>query len=170
MHAIAPKAAISGWGHYLPDGVLTNQDLERMVATSDEWIRTRTGIQQRRVAGAGETTSMMCTRAARMALDRAGLFARDLDLIICATTTPDHLLPGTGCLVQRKLGADGAGAFDLNSACSGFLYGLAVGSQFIEAGTCRRVLVVAGETLSRFMNYQDRATCVLFGDGAAAVV
>src|SRR5262245_4421936 len=98
-------AAITGWGHYLPDRVLTNQDLERMVATSDEWIRTRTGIQERRIAGPAETTSAMCARAARVALERAGLFAQDLDLIICATTTPDYLLPGTGCLVQRKLGA-----------------------------------------------------------------
>ncbi|MBM4072392.1 MAG: ketoacyl-ACP synthase III [Planctomycetes bacterium] len=165
-----PNAAITGWGHYLPERILSNQDLEKMVATSDEWIRTRTGIQERRVAGPSETTSVMCTRAARLALDRAGLFAQDIDLIICATTTPDHLLPGTGCLVQRKLGADNAGAFDLNSACTGFLYALSVASQFIQAGTSRRVLVVAGETLSRFMNYQDRTTCVLFGDGAAAVV
>ncbi len=164
------NAAITGWGYYLPERVLTNQDLEKMVATSDEWIQTRTGIQERRIAGPGETTSLMCTRAARQALECACLSPRELDLIICATTTPDHLLPGTGCLVQKRLGADSAGAFDLNSACTGFLYALVVGTQFIRTGTCRRVLVAAGETLSRFMNYQDRSTCVLFGDGAAAVV
>lgn len=164
------NAAITGWGHYLPERVLSNRDLEQLVATSDEWIRTRTGIQERRVAGPSETTSVMCIRAARKALERAELLAQDLDLIICATTTPDHLLPGTGCIVQRRLGADGAGAFDLNSACTGFLYAFTVATQFIQSGCYRRVLVVAGETLSRFMNYQDRTTCVLFGDGAAAVV
>lgn len=164
------SAAITGWGYYVPERVLTNQDLERLVATNDEWIQTRTGIQERRVAGPDETTSVMCTRAARLALDRAGLAACDLDLVICATTTPDHLLPGTSCLVQRRLGADSAGAFDVNSACTGFLSAFSVGSQFIQSGCYQRVLVVAGETLSRFMNYQDRTTCVLFGDGAAAVV
>jgi 3-oxoacyl-[acyl-carrier-protein] synthase-3 len=112
----------------------------------------------------------MSVRAARQALDEAGLSPRDLDLVICATTTPDHLLPATACLIQQQLGAGRAGAFDLNAACSGFLYALAAGTQFIRAGTCRRVLVVAGEALSRFVNWQDRGTCVLFGDGAGAVV
>jgi 3-oxoacyl-[acyl-carrier-protein] synthase-3 len=164
------NAAITGWGWYSPEKVLTNQDLETLVGTSDEWIRTRTGICERRIAAAGETTATMSVRAARQALDEAQLSPHDLDLIICATTTPDHLLPATACLIQQELGADRAGAFDLNAACSGFLYGLATGSQFIQAGTCRRVLVVAGETLSRFVNWQDRSTCILFGDGAGAVV
>jgi 3-oxoacyl-[acyl-carrier-protein] synthase-3 len=164
------NAAITGWGWYSPEKVLTNQELETLVGTSDEWIRTRTGIRERRIAGAGETTGTMCVRAARQALEEAQLSPHDLDLVICATTTPDHLLPATACLIQQELGADRAGAFDLNAACSGFLYGLATGSQFIQAGTCRRVLVVAGETLSRFVNWQDRSTCILFGDGAAAVV
>lgn len=170
IRCMRKNAAITGWGYYVPEQVLTNQDLQRMVATSDEWIQTRTGISERRVASTEETTSVMCTRAGRLALERARLSACDLDLVICATTTPDHLLPGTACLVQRRLAADGAGAFDINSACTGFLSAFAVGSQFIQSGTCQRVLVVAGETLSRFMNYQDRTTCVLFGDGAAAAV
>jgi 3-oxoacyl-[acyl-carrier-protein] synthase-3 len=164
------NAAITGWGWYSPGKVLTNHDLQRLVGTSDDWIRTRTGIRERHIAGPGETTASMCIRAAREALDGAQLSARDLDLVICATTTPDYLLPATACLIQRQLGADRAGAFDLNAACSGFLYGLTVGSQFIQAGTCRRALVVAGEALSRFVNWQDRGTCVLFGDGAGAVV
>src|SRR5260370_33427865 len=157
-------AAVTGWGHYVPEKVLTNQELQSLVATSDEWIRKRTGITERRIAGAGETTSSMCTTAALRALACADLASTALDLVICATTTPDHLLPPTGCLVQRQLGADHAGAFDVNAACTGFLYGLAVGSQFIQAGTCDRILVVGGETLSRFVNWKDRNTCILFGD------
>jgi 3-oxoacyl-[acyl-carrier-protein] synthase-3 len=163
-------AAITGWGHCLPERVLTNKDLEARVDTTDEWIWTRTGIRERRVAGPGETTSSLCTTAARRALTCAGLPASNLDLVICATTTPDQLLPATGCVVQRRLGADRAGAFDVNAACTGFVYGLAVASQFIQTGTCERVLVVGGETLSRFVNWKDRSTCVLFGDGAGAVV
>ena len=165
-----PNAAISGWGWYSPEKVLTNRDLEGLVDTSDAWIRSRTGIRTRHVAGPGETTSSMCLRAARRALDAAGLGPTDLDLVICATTTPDHLLPATACLIQQQLGADRAGAFDVNAACSGFVYGLSIGSQFLQAGTCRRVLVVAGETLTRFVDWRDRNTCVLFGDGAGAVV
>jgi 3-oxoacyl-[acyl-carrier-protein] synthase-3 len=163
-------AAITGWGHYLPEKVLTNRELEAAVGTSDEWIRTRTGIRERRIAGPGEATASMCITAAQRALASAELSGADLDLVICATTTPDHLLPPTACIVQQGLGATRAGAFDLNSACTGFLYGLVMGSQFIQAGTYRRVLVVAGETLSRFVDWQDRRTCVLFGDGAGAVV
>jgi 3-oxoacyl-[acyl-carrier-protein] synthase-3 len=163
-------AAITGWGHCLPERILTNKDLETLVDTTDEWIRTRTGIRERRVAGPGETTSSLCTAAAQQALACAGLPASSLDLVICATTTPDQPLPATGCVVQRRLGADRAGAFDVNAACTGFVYGLAIGSQFIQTGACQRVLVVGGETLSRFLNWQDRSTCVLFGDGAGAVV
>jgi 3-oxoacyl-[acyl-carrier-protein] synthase-3 len=164
------KSAISGWGSYSPEKILNNRDLETLVATDDAWIRSRTGIRERRVAGPSETTSSMGLAAAREALKRAELNAGDIDLIICATTTPDYLLPCSACLIQAKLGADRAGAFDINAACCGFIYGMTVGSQFIEAGTCRRVLVVGAEALTRFMNWKDRNTCVLFGDGAAAVV
>jgi 3-oxoacyl-[acyl-carrier-protein] synthase-3 len=149
---------------------LSNHDLEKLVDTSDAWIQTRTGIRERRIAGPGETTSTMATIAARQALQKAELSPRDVDLIICATTTPDQLIPATACLIQHNIGADKAGAFDLNTACTGFLYALSTASQFIQSGGAKRVLVVAGETLSRFINWEDRATCILFGDGAAAVV
>src|SRR5436305_8415959 len=139
-------AAITGWGHCLPEQVVTNKDLEARLATSDEWIHSRTGIRARRVAGPDETTSSLCTAAARRALARANMPAGQLDLVVCATTTPDHLLPNTGSIIQQRLGATGAGAFDINAACSGFVYALAVGSQFIRTGTLNRVLVVAGET------------------------
>jgi 3-oxoacyl-[acyl-carrier-protein] synthase-3 len=164
------SAAITGWGWYSPERVLTNQDLEKLVHTSDEWIRSRTGISERRQAGPGETTSSMCLLASQKALAEAGLSARELDLIICTTTTPDYLLPATACLIQHRLGADKAGAFDLNTACSGFLYAVSVASQFIHAGAAKRILITAGEVLSRFTNWEDRSTCVLFGDGAAAVI
>ncbi|MBI3410376.1 MAG: ketoacyl-ACP synthase III [Planctomycetes bacterium] len=164
------NAAITGWGWHSPDRILNNKDLEKLVDTDDAWIRSRTGIRERRIAGPGDTTGSMCLHAARTALDRANLPANDLDLVICATTTPDHLLPATACLLQQRLGARHAGAFDLNAACSGFIYGVTVASQFIQTGTYRRILIVSGETLSRFTNYHDRNTCVLFGDGAAAVI
>jgi 3-oxoacyl-[acyl-carrier-protein] synthase-3 len=163
-------AAITGWGHCLPERVVTNKDLESRINTSDEWIRTRTGIRERRIAEAGETTSLLCTAAARRALTCANLPATKLDLVICATTTPDHLLPNTGCVVQQRLGAVRAGAFDVNAACTGFVYALAAGASFIQSGQLERILVVGGETLSRFTNWEDRGTCVLFGDGAGAVV
>ncbi len=164
------NAAITGWGWHSPEKVLTNRDLEKLVQTNDQWIRSRTGIVERHIAGPGDTTSSMCVLAAQKALAVARLSPRDLDLVICATTTPDYLLPATACLIQHRLGADKAGAFDVNTACSGFLYALAVGSQFLQAGTCKRVLITAGEVLTRFTNWEDRSTCVLFGDGAAAVV
>jgi 3-oxoacyl-[acyl-carrier-protein] synthase-3 len=163
-------AAVTGWGHCVPDKVLTNQDLEKLVATTDDWIKTRTGISTRHIAGAADTTSSLCAVAAERALKRARLPARELDLVICATTTPDQLLPATACLVHEKIGAVHAGAFDVNSACTGFVQALIIGVQFIQTGTCRRVLVVAGEILSRFLNWQDRTTCILHGDGAGAVV
>lgn len=163
-------AAVTGWGHYAPERVLTNRDLEAMLDTNADWIQSRTGIAERRLARAGESTSTLCSLAARQALTRAGLAASDLDLVICATTTPDNLLPATGCLVQKRIEAVNAGAFDVNCACTGFVTALMVGSQFIQAGTYERVLVVSGETLSRFLNWKDRQTCVLFGDGAGAVV
>jgi 3-oxoacyl-[acyl-carrier-protein] synthase-3 len=164
------NAAITGWGSYIPEAVLSNGDLEKLIDTNDEWIRSRTGIGERRIVGPGETTSSMGLIAARRALDEASLSARDLDLVICATTTPDYLLPSSACLIQQQLGADRAGAFDLNSACSGFVYGMSIASQFIQAGMYRRILVISSEALSRFVNFQDRSTCILFGDGAAAVV
>jgi len=164
------NAAVTGWGWYSPAQVLTNHDLEKIVNTNDAWIHTRTGIRERRIAAPGETTSSMGTIAARQALEEAELSARDIDLIICATTTPDHLLPATACIIQSNLGAHGAAAFDLNTACTGFIYALATGAQFIQGGGAKRVLVVAGETLSRFTNWEDRSTCILFGDGAGAVV
>jgi 3-oxoacyl-[acyl-carrier-protein] synthase-3 len=164
------RAAIAGWGRYVPQRVVTNDELALTLQISDGWIRTRTGIRERRIAGPGETTSTMCVQAARRALERAELDAADIDLVICATTTPDHLLPATACLVQREIGAARAGAFDLNAACCGLLSALTVADQFIRCGTCARVLVVAGETLSRFLDWRDRSTCVLFGDGASALV
>jgi 3-oxoacyl-[acyl-carrier-protein] synthase-3 len=164
------RAAITGWGGYSPEQVLDNHELAQRVNTNDAWVRTRTGISQRHLAAPGETPSSMGLLAGRRALLEAQLDAEELDLVICATTTPDYLLPATACLIQQRLGAHRAAAFDLNAACSGFVYGLAIGSQFIQAGTYRRVLVVACEALSRFVNWDDRSTCILFGDGAAAVV
>lgn len=163
-------AAITGWGAYSPGRILTNHEIAQLIDTNDEWIRSRTGIVERRMAGTGESTSTMGLIAARKALEQAQLAPRDVDLVICASTTPDYLLPATACLIQQHLGCTRAGAFDLNAACSGFIYGLAVGSQFIQGGAARRVLLVSSETLTRFVNWQDRNTCVLFGDGAGAVV
>jgi len=159
------RAAVTGWGHYLPATVLTNQQLTSILDTSDDWISSRTGIRERRVVSPGETMSSMCTVAGRRALERAGLEAADLDLVICATTTADQPLD-----VRERLGAVNAGAFDLNSACTGFVSAFITAAQFIQVGTCRRVLVIAGDTLSRFVNWKDRSTSILFGDGAGAVV
>jgi 3-oxoacyl-[acyl-carrier-protein] synthase-3 len=164
------NAAVTGWGHYSPAQVMSNHDLEKLVETDDAWIQSRTGIRERRIAAPGETTSTMGTIAARQALDEAGLSPSDLDLIICATTTPDHLVPATACIIQHNIGADRAAAFDLNTACTGFIYALATDQQFIQGGGAKRVLIVAGETLSRFINWEDRSTCILFGDGAAAIL
>jgi 3-oxoacyl-[acyl-carrier-protein] synthase-3 len=161
---------IAGWGKYLPEKVLTNGDLERMMDTSDEWIVSRTGIKERRIAGKHETASSMAAEASQAALSVAGADPSTLDLIIVATTTPDMMFPASASLVQESLSAPRAGAFDLNAACSGFVYALAVGHQFIAAGTYRRVLVVGSEVYSRIMDWEDRGTCVLFGDGAGAVL
>lgn len=163
-------AAITGWGSAVPERVLTNFDLEKIVDTSDEWITTRTGIRQRHILSEGETTSTLAVTASRQALERAGVSPWQVDLVICCTATPDFLFPATACLVQHEIGAENAGAFDLEAACSGFIYGLSVGTQFIKAGSYKTVLVVAAEGLSRFIDWKDRATCVLFGDGAGAVV
>jgi 3-oxoacyl-[acyl-carrier-protein] synthase-3 len=162
-------AAITGWGMAVPERVMTNAELERMVATSDEWIVSRTGIRERRVVGPGDSTTSLSTAAARQALDRAGLDAIDIDLIIVGTCTPDKFLVSQACLVQAELGGN-AGAFDLGAACSGFVYALATGNQFVQNGLYERVLVIGADTLTRFVDYTDRSTCVLFGDGAGAVV
>jgi len=164
------NAAITGWGMALPKQVLTNADLERMVDTSDEWIVTRTGIRERRIASPSETTLSLSLTAARQALDVAGISPLDLDLIVLATTTPDTFMPATASLLQRELGAFRAGAFDVVAACAGFIYAINVAAQFVRAGTLRTVLVVGADTLTRMIDFTDRGTCILFGDGAGAVV
>ena len=162
-------AAISGWGMAIPDRVLTNADLARLVETTDDWIVSRTGIKERRVVGANDSTTSLSVAAARQALDKANLTADDIDLIIVGTCTPDQFLVSQACLVQAEIGGN-AGAFDLGAACSGFVYALVTGSQFIQSGLYDRVLVIGVDTLTRFVDYSDRSTCVLFGDGAGAVV
>ena len=167
---MARYARVIGWGKYLPEKVLTNQELEQFVNTSDAWIWSRTGIRERRIAGADETASTMAVRASREALDISRIQADSLDLVIAATCTPDHMFPACASLVQDSLGAKKAAAFDLNAACSGFIYALATACQFVVAGTYDNVLVVGSEVYSRILDWQDRNTCVLFGDGAGAVV
>lgn len=161
---------IAGTGKYLPERVLTNFDLEKMVETSDEWIRTRTGIERRHIAGENETTSDLAYKAALAALESAALDPQDIDVIVVGTTTPDLIFPNVGVLVQEKLGVKGIPAFSLEAACSGFVYGLTVADQFIRNGTSKRALVIGAETMSRIVDWSDRETCVLFGDGAGAVV
>ena len=163
-------ARIVGTGSALPERVLTNADLEKFVDTSDEWIRERTGIRQRHVAAEGETTGDLATLAAQRALDSAGVKASELDLIVLGTTTPDIIFPSTACLVQHRLGANGCAAFDVNAACSGFVYALGVADKFIRSGQSKKVLVIGAETLTRMVRWEERETCVLFGDGAGAVV
>ena len=163
-------AGILGTGSALPEKVLTNLDLEKMVETSDRWITERTGIKERHVAGPQDTTSTLSVKASRKALEMAGISAPDLDLIICSTISPDMPLPSTAALIQRDLGARACCAFDLAAACSGFLFGITVADQFIRNGRCKHVLVIGAELLSRYVDYKDRATCVLFGDGMAAAV
>lgn len=165
-----PFAAITGWGMAVPERILSNTDLEQLVETSDEWIVTRTGIRERRIAGPGETTVTMGTAASRQALETAGVQGEALDAIIVATTTPDQLMPSAACMIQTNLNATRAAPMDVNAACSGFVYALAIGAQFIRAGVYKKILVVGSDTLSRFLNYKDRNTCILFGDGAGAVV
>jgi len=161
---------IAGTGSYLPSHVVTNADLERTVETTDEWIRSRTGIRERRKAADGETTGDLAFQASLRALEAAGVDGADLDLIILGTTTPDLIFPSTACLLQHRLGANGCAAFDVNAACSGFMYGLGIADKFIRSGAAHKVLVVGSETLSRMLDWSDRSTCVLFGDGAGAVV
>lgn len=161
---------IIGTGGYLPAKVLANRDLERMVDTTDEWIYTRTGIRQRHVAADEEKTSDLALQASRQALAAAGVTPAELDLIIVATTTPDMIFPSTACILQAKLGAKNCPAFDVQAVCSGFIYGLSTADQFVRSGQYRNVLVVGAEIYSRILDWQDRGTCVLFGDGAGAVV
>jgi 3-oxoacyl-[acyl-carrier-protein] synthase III len=161
---------IAGTGSYLPEKIVTNADLEKLVDTSDEWIASRTGIRERRRAADGETTGDLAFYAATHALEAAGVKASEIDLIILGTTTPDIIFPSTACLLQHRLGANGCAAFDVNAACSGFLYALGIADQFIRNGQAKKALVVGAETLSRMLDWTDRSTCVLFGDGAGAVV
>ena len=164
------SVGIIGTGSYVPESILTNKDLEKIVDTSDEWITTRTGIKERRKAPNEIATSDMATKAAILALQDAKISAKDLDMIIVATVTPDMAFPSTACLVQKNIGADNAFAFDIEAACSGFIYGLSIAEQFIKSNSLRNVLVIGGETLSRITDYSDRNTCVLFGDGAGAAI
>jgi 3-oxoacyl-[acyl-carrier-protein] synthase-3 len=164
------RAAIRGIGVYVPERILTNDELARMVETSDEWIMARTGIKRRRIAAADQATGDLATIAGERALAAAGMDAADLDLIIVGSATPDHYFPATACLVQERLGATRAGAFDLLAACSSFVYGLISAGQLIAAGTIRHALVIGAETLSRLIDWEDRRTSVLIGDGAGAVV
>ena len=165
-----PVVELAGTGRYVPDKVLSNADLERMVDTSDDWIRERTGIRERRIAGPDETVAYMAKRAAEQVLGDAGLGPEDVDAIILGTATPDRLLPSTACDLQALLGAKHAAAFDISAACSGFLYGLSLAEGMIVSQQARHVLVVGGERLSTITDYTDRATCILFGDGAGATL
>ena len=163
-------ALILGTGSALPSRVLTNKDLEKMVDTSDEWITQRTGIKERRIVAPGESNSTLAVEASRKALERADIAPEELDLIIVGTLTPDYLMPSVAVLVQKELGAHRAGAFDLSATCSGFIYALTIADQFVRAEPSRKILVIGSEVLSNKVNWEDRSTCVLFGDGAGAVV
>jgi len=161
---------IVGTGSYLPERVLTNADLEKMVDTSDEWIVARTGIRERRVAAEGQTTGDLAFEAAKRAMAAAGVEASEIDLLIVGTTTPDIIFPSTACLVQHRIGANGCAAFDVNAACSGFIFALSTADKFVRSGASKCALVIGAETLTRMLDWSDRGTCVLFGDGAGAVV
>ena len=167
---VVPRVAIVGTGRSLPEGVLTNADFERMVDTTDEWIVTRTGIRERRICAADEHAADLGAAAVRAACDDAGLDPADLELIVCSTSTPDHLLPSTACEIQARLGSRRVGAFDVQAACSGFIYAGAVAQGMLSTGLYRNAVVVAAEKMSAITDYTDRATCVLFGDGAGAAV
>ncbi len=161
---------ILGTGSYLPARALTNADLEKMVDTTDEWIFTRTGIRQRHIAAEGETTCDLAEQAAHRAIEAAGIETSAIDLIIIATTTPDRIFPSTACLLQERLGIHGCAAFDIQAVCTGFVYALGIADKFIRSGTTKYALVIGAETLSRIVDWSDRGTCVLFGDGAGAVI
>ncbi len=163
-------AHITGWGMSVPELVLTNDDISKMVDTNDTWIRERTGIQERRIAREDQFASTLAVEASIKALRVANLRPTDLDLIICSTSSPEYIFPATACLIQDQLGATKAGAFDLLAACSGFIYALNMGAQAIRSGSIKNALIIGSETLSRFVNWKDRSTCILFGDGAGAFV
>lgn len=164
------RAAITAVGHYVPDTVLTNSDMEKLVETNDEWIQTRTGIKERRILINGEPTSFMAVEAINMLLKRRGISADELDLILVGTVTPDMLFPSTACIIQDKIGATKAWGFDVLAACSGFIFTLVAGMQFIESGMYKKVLIVGSDKMSSITNFKDRNTCVLFGDGAGCVL
>lgn len=164
------SVGITGVGSYVPEKILTNNDLSKMVDTSHEWILSRTGIEERRIADKDQAASDLGTKAAIKALEDANLKPEDIDLIIVATATPDHVFPSTACIIQDKIGASKAAAFDLSAGCSGFIYAVATGANFIKAGAYEKVLIIGSEVLSKIVNWEDRNTCVLFGDGAGACV
>lgn len=164
------SAIVTGTGMSVPDRIMTNADLEKIVETSDEWIRTRTGIRERRIAGQHEYMSQFAVEASRRALDMAGLDAKDIELIICATVTPDVPIPATACFIQHALGSKKAAAFDMQAGCSGFIYAQSVAKQFIVSGRNKHILVIGAELLSKFLDWSDRATCVIFADGAGATI
>jgi len=163
-------ARIIGTGSYLPENVMTNNDLEKIVDTTDQWIRERTGIEQRHIAVEGQTTVDLAEQASRMAIESAGIKASDIDLIIFATSTPDKIFPSSACILQARLDIHGCPAFDIQAVCTGFVYALAVAEKFIKTGSSKTALIIGAEVFSRILNWQDRATCVLFGDGAGAVI
>src|SRR5574339_809821 len=167
---VMPYAHITGWGMAAPEAVLTNEDLSKMVETNDAWIRERTGIRERRVAREDQFPSTLAVNASLKVLAVANLKPTDIDLIVCSTSSPEYIFPATACLIQDQLGATKAGAFDLLAACSGFIYALNMGAQAIRSGSIKNALVIGSETLSRFVNWKDRNTCILFGDGAGAFV
>ncbi len=170
-HSGAPRSVrVTGWGSYVPERVLSNADLERIVDTSDEWIRTRTGISERRVAAPHETTATLAAIAGKRAIATAGLTPDDIDVIVVATLTPDHPMPSTAALVKEAIGNTTAAAFDIGAACSGFIFGYATADAYVRSGLARNVLVIGAELLTRFLDFEDRGTCILFGDGAGAVV
>ena len=163
-------ARITGTGSYLPENIVTNKDLEKMVDTTDQWIRERTGIERRHIAVEGQTTVDLAEQAARNAIDAAGTNAQDIDLIVFATSTPDKIFPSSACILQARLGIHGCPAFDIQAVCSGFVYALATAEKFIKTGNSKKALVIGAEVFSRIINWEDRGTCVLFGDGAGAVI
>ena len=164
------RAAITSVGHYVPETVLSNKDLEKLVDTKDEWIQSRTGISERRILTNGEPISFMAVKAINMLLERRGIKADELDLILVATVTPDMLFPSTACIIQEKIGATNAWGFDVLAACSGFIFTLTAGMQFIESGMYKKVLIVGSDKMSSITNYKDRNTCILFGDGAGCIL
>lgn len=164
------RSRISGTGHYLPEKRLTNFDLEKMVDTNDQWIRERTGISARHIAAKGETTSDLALVASKKALEMAGLTAKDLDMILVATVTPDEIMPNTACHLQRKLGARDVMSVDISAACTGFVYGISIADQFIKTGLYKNILIVGADVLHHLVDYKDRDTCILFGDGAGAAI